>query len=195
SGEGRGGRGGRQPIWIFPTLAAYSAFGNANGAEHSSFYGSYYASGDASLAVATYDANNPTQLGMWVTHSAVHQFLEQSFGQQRETWVDEGLAGYFALFWDWNYGASELERLKKARTLGPLGRIVRGAVQGFGGHAHDRFIEVGLLFHFLLNSCEATKNGGGGDPSAGPVQEFLRASVRGKDVSGTEFAKSFEEDA
>ena len=194
-GEGRAGRTGRQAIWIYPTLSAYKTFGNANGAEHSSFWGSYYASADAALPVATYDPNNPTQLGMWVTHSAVHQFLEQSFGSQRETWVDEGLASYFALFWDWHYGASELERLKKARMFVPLERLVQEPIQAYAEHTHERFIELGMLFHYLLNSCEVTKNGAGGDPTTGPFQEFLRAAVRGQDVSGTEFAKSFDEDA
>jgi len=189
-GEGRGGRAGRQAIWIYPSLAAYKIFGNQNGAEHSSFYGSYYASGDAALPVATYDDNNPTQLGIWVTHSAVHQFLEQGFGPQRETWVDEGLASYFALFWDWSYGASELERMQKARTFIPLQRLLREPIQTYGDHAHEHFIELGMLFHYLLNSCETTKNGAGGDPSTGPFLEYLRAAVRGQDTSSTEFAQT-----
>ncbi len=192
-GEGDGGRKARQPIWIFPTLAAYKAFGEANGEEHSSMWGSYYAKKDAALAVATYENGNPTLLGMWVTHSAVHQFLEQSFGEQRLVWVDEGLASYFALFWDWPYGASELERMKQARTFFPLARLVREPIQAYLDQPHDRFIELGMLFHFLLNSCEATRNGASGDPSTGPFQEFLRLAVRGQDTSDTEFLASFEE--
>lgn len=192
-GEGRGGRTAKQPIWIFPNLGAYTVFGNANGEEHSSLWGSYYADKDPALAVATYENGNPTLLGMWVTHSAVHQFLSQNFGAQRLVWVDEGLASYFALFWDWDYGASELERLKQARAFIPLERLVREPIQAYLEKPHERFIELGMLFHFLLNSCEATKNGANGDP--GPFQEFLRLAVRGQDVSDTEFMTSFEEAA
>jgi len=192
-GEGRGGRTARQAIWIFPNIGDYNRFGNANGAEHSSMHGSYYASGDAAQPVATYENGNPTLLGMWITHSAVHQFLEQSFGAQRDTWIDEGLASYFSLFWDWRYGALELERIQKTRAFIPLARLVREPIQAYVGQAQERFIELGMLFHFLLNSCEATKNGASGDPSTGPFQEFLRAAVRGQDVSGTEFMRAFEE--
>jgi len=192
-GEGRGGRTARQPIWIFPTLAAYKQFGQANGEEHSSMWGSYYANKDPALAVATYENGNPTLLGMWVTHSAVHQFLEQCFGGEHLLWVDEGLASYFALFWDWPYGAAELERLKQAHALVPLTRLVREPIQAYLDKPHDRFIELGMLFQYLLHSCDATKNGAGGDPATGPFQEFLRLAVRGQDVSDTEFATSFEE--
>jgi hypothetical protein len=191
-GEGRGGRTAKQPIWIFPTLAAYKVFGQANGAEHSSMWGSYYASGDPALPVATYDNGDPTQVGMWVTHSAVHQFLEQSFGTQREVWVDEGLASYFALFWNWTYGAQELERLEQTRAFLPLARLVREPLQGYLDKTHERFIELGMLFQYLLHSCDATKNGAAGDPATGPFQEFLRLAVRGQDVSDTEFVASFE---
>ena len=192
-GEGRGGRAARHAIWIFPYIGDYNRFGNANGAEHSSMLGSYYASDDPAQPVATYENGNPTLLGMWITHSAVHQFVEQNFGTQREVWIDEGLASYFALFWDWSYGASELERIKKARAFIPLTRLVREPIQAYLGQAHDRFIELGMLFHFLLNSCETTRNGAGGDPSTGPFQEFLRAAVRGQDVSDTEFMQTFED--
>jgi hypothetical protein len=194
-GEGRGVRTARLGIWIFPNLSDYRRFGEANGAEHSSMYGSYYASGDAAQPVATYENGNPTQLGMWVTHSAVHQFLEQSFGAQRQVWIDEGLASYFALFWDWSWGASELARIQSARTFIPLKRLVQEPIQAYLAQPHERFIELGMLFHFLLNSCEATRNGAGGDPSTGPFQEFLRAAVRGQDVSDTEFVQTFEDAA
>ena len=59
----------------------------------------------------------------------------------------------------------------------------------------DRFIELGMLFHFLLNSCEATRDGATGDPTTGPFREFLRAAVRGQDVSESEFLQTFEEAA
>jgi hypothetical protein len=186
---------GRQRIWVFPTMADYNRFGEENGAEHSSMLGSFYAAQHAERPVVSYQNGNQTLLGMWVTHSAVHQLLEQGYGQQRITWVDEGLASYFALFWDWSFGASELERIEKTRSYVALERLVQEPLQAYAAGAHERFIELGMLFHFLLNSCEATKNGATGDPSTGPFQEFLRAAVRGEAVEDFEFAQTLEEAA
>lgn len=192
-GEGRTPAGPRR-LWIFPNIADYNRFGNEVGAEHSSLIGCFYADQHAEQPIATYQNGNPTLLGMWVTHAAVHQFLAQSFGPQSLTWVDEGLAAYFSLFWDWEYGARELERIEKTSFV-PLERLVRDPIQAYATRPDDRFIELGMLFHFLLNSCEATRNGATGDPTTGPFQEFLRAAVRGQDVSASEFLQTFEEAA
>lgn len=183
----------KQPVWIFPTIGAYNQFGQQNGAEHSSLLGGFYSTQHPELPVVTYQIPNATQLGMWLTHAAVHAHLEQTFGAQREVWVDEGLASYFALYWDWAYGARELERIERGRTWVPLERLVGEPLQAYLTNPDDRFIELGMLFHFLLNSCEVTKNGANGDPATGPFQEFLRAAVRGQDVSKSEFTQTFEE--
>lgn len=182
---------GKLPVWIFPTLAAYNAFGQENGAEHSSLLGSFYSSQHAEGPVVTYQIGNKTQLGMWITHSAVHQYLEHAFGDLAPVWVSEGLAGYFALFWDWAYGARELERIQKAKLFVPLERIVREPLQAYAGKPNERFTELGMLFQFLLHSCEATKDGSDAPDAGGTFREFLRAAVRGQETSTTEFAQSF----
>jgi len=179
-------------IWILPGIGAYNQMGNDFGAEHSSMYGSFYVSQSPERPVATYLIQNRTQLGMWVTHGALHQYLEQAFGAGAPVWVEEGLAAYFSLYWDWAYGARELERLEASGFL-PLDRLVNAPLGDYVPNAHDRFVELGMLFHFLLDCCEATKNGATGDPATGPFQEFLRAAVRGEDTSRTEFAQTFAE--
>ncbi|NOT31603.1 MAG: hypothetical protein HOP15_14245 [Planctomycetes bacterium] len=182
-------------VWVFPTLAAYNVFGNEVGAEHSSLLGTFFANQHPEQPVAAYQNGNPTLLGMWITHGALHQYLEQSFGPQRLTWVDEGLAAYFSLFFDWAYAARELERIERGPSCVSLERLVREPIQAYANLPDDRFIQLGMLFHFLLNFCEATRNGATGDPAAGPFQDSLRAAVRGKDVSEDEFMQSLEEAA
>lgn len=184
----------RRPIWVLPSIGEYNRFGEQNGAEHSSMLGSFYADRHAERPIVSYENGNATQVGMWVTHSAVHEFLAQQFGPQRLLWVEEGLASYFALFWSWSYGAQELERLEQSPSFIPLSRLLsEEPLQSYLQRPHERLIELGMLFHFLLNSCEATKNGAAGDPATGPFQEFLRAAVRGENVSQTEFWLTFVE--
>lgn len=185
-------REGTFRVWILPDLAAYNQLGNSAG-DHSSLLGSFYASEHAERPVASYQSSNATLLGMWVTHSAVHQYLETHHGAGAPTWVAEGLASYFALYWDWAYGTREFERLKLAGKLIPLERLMSEALPAYRAAPEERFLELGMLFHFLLNSCEATRNGATGDPTTGPFQEFLRLAVRGQDTRATDFMLSLED--
>lgn len=178
-------------VWVFPDLAAYNQFGNQNGAEHSSLLGSFFSSEHAEKPVVTYQSSNSALLGMWITHAAVHQYLETTRGTRAPVWVSEGLASYFALYWDWSFGARELERIEKSGFV-PLERLFADPLSAYLRNPDDRFIQLGMLFHFLLNSCEATKNGATGDPATGPFQEFLRLAARGADTRQTDFAQSLE---
>jgi len=191
-GEGRSD-GGPLRVWIFPSLGAYNTFGQEHGQLHSSILGSFYASQHPERPVVTFQSGNETLLGMWITHSVVHQYLQETFGPQNLLWVDEGLASYFALYWDWSYGASQLERIKSGRGFIRLERLLADPLEAYASKPEDRFIELGMFFHFLLNSCEETKNGATGDPATGPFQEFLRAAVRGQDVSDSEFLSTMED--
>jgi hypothetical protein len=178
-------------VWVFPDLAAYNQFGNQNGAEHSSLLGSFFSSGHAERPVVTYQSANATLLGMWITHAAVHQYLETTRGTRALVWVSEGLASYFALYWDWSYGARELERIERSDFV-PLERLFAEPLSAYLHNPDDRFLQLGMLFHFLLNSCEGTKNGAAGDPASGPFQEYLRLAVRGQDTRETDFEQSLE---
>jgi hypothetical protein len=181
---------GKARVWIFPSIGAYNQLGEQYD-EHSSMYGGFYARDEPEQpAVALYDANH-TRLGMWITHAATHQFLARSFGLEPETWIAEGLASYFALFWDWGYGQRELERLESSGRFVPLEGLLRAALPEYVSSAHERFIELGMLFHFLLNSWEPTRNAA--DGTGGTFQEYLRAAVRGQGRSGSEFERTLRE--
>lgn len=183
------------PVWILPNMSDYNRFGNENGAEHSSLLGAFYSFQHPERPVVSYQNGNATLLGMWLTHAALHQFLEQSFGTQRTLWVDEGLASYFALYWDWAFGARELERIERGPTFIGLERLVSDPLPVYALNPDDRFLELGMLFRFLRDECEATRTGASGDPTTGPFQEFLRAAVRGEDVDATEFVQTLEDAA
>jgi len=197
-GEGRRTAGPAR-VWVLPTLAEYNRFGNDHGAEHSSILGSFFAADHPEQPVVTFFDGNWTQLGMWVTHSALHQFVAREFARVPEAWIDEGLASYFALFWDWGYGASQLAELGRARKLVPLARLLSEPLQTYVGRSHERFIQLGMLFRWLLEDCEATKdepsNERSAEPPRGPFRDFLRAAVRGQREAQAELAEILAADA
>jgi hypothetical protein len=193
-GEGNA-KPGIQKVWVFPRMADYNKFGNDFGEEHSSYLGSFHAVSHPEQPVVAYQNGNWKLLGMWVTHGVLHQFLAQNFGVQAPAFVDEGLASYFALFWDWQYGADQLELMKKSRRLVALERIVREPLQAYGERAGDRFLQLGMLFRFLLLGCEATRTDPALTPPSGPFQAFLRDAVRGKNTGSSEFQQIFEQDS
>lgn len=183
----------RHRVWVVPDLAAYNQLGDAHGGDHSSVLGSFFAPDHPERPVIAMQSSNATLLGMWVTHSAAHQYVQAAFGERAPTWVSEGLASYFALYWDWSYGARELARLRTARRLVPLATLLQENLPAYRQAPDVRFIQLGMLFHFLLNSCEATRDGVDGDPATGPFREFLRRAVRGEDTRETDLALTLEE--
>lgn len=181
-------------VFIFPSIAEYNQFGNDFGAEHSSAYGSFYAQGSPELAVGVLFDENLTLLRMWVTHSALHQYLDRAFPRQPPTWVSEGLAAYFSLFWDNAYGISEIDRIRKNRTAAgtpaptgqelfvPLGALLTEGLNRYVGNADNRFIQLGMLFTYLLVYREDTRTVIDGDTVAqAPFAEYLRAILQGAD--------------
>jgi hypothetical protein len=180
-------------VWVFPFMADYNKFGNDFGEDHSSLLGGFYSVRHPEQPVASYQSQD--WLRLWVTHAAVHQLLAKSFGAEPETWIDEGLASYFALSFDWQYGVNQLEVLKKERRLMPLERLVREPLQSYGARANDRFLQLGMLFRYLLVVCEATKSDPAAVPPLGPFQTFLRDTVRGKRTAESEFLQILESDS
>jgi hypothetical protein len=181
-------------VQIFPSLTEYNVFGNTFGAEHSSAYGSFYAQGSPELAVGVLFDENPTLLRMWITHSALHQYLDRAFQREPPTWVSEGLAGYFAIFWDYGYGISEIDRIRSNRTPSgapapagqelfvPLRTLLPGGLDQYVGNASDRFTELGMLFTYLLSYREDTRTVMDGETVVqAPFAEYLRAILQGAD--------------
>jgi hypothetical protein len=181
-------------VLIYPSLAQYNAAGQ-NAAEHSSFYGSYYASGDPGLPVYTYFTPNQASLGMWVTHAALHQFVEQAFRVVPAAWVSEGLATYFALFWGWQWGADTLDVMKQRGRFISLRDLLGARLSGYTNNSDDRLIELGMLFKYLLHHREESRiPAEDGESSEAPFVDFLRRVVRGENGARTAFARWFSDE-
>ena len=173
-------------VWVFPTLAEYNTFGGTF-AEHTSFYGSFFAAADVNRPVALLYDTNLVLVRMLATHSALHQYVDHAFSQPLAAWASEGLASYFALFWDTSYGPSELRRILAAEQTQfvPLRDLLTTAVSGYPNRPQSRLIELGMLFVYLLAEREDTRTDmRGGVEVQAPFAEYLRALVRGQDVTG-----------
>ena len=166
----------RYHVYVLPTVGDYNQFGNANGQEHSSCYGSFHAAEHAERPVAAVYDPNHTWLRMMVTHSMVHQYVQDAFPAARlPTWVDEGLAAYFATWWDYNWALAEYERLEAADRLVPLARLTREPLGAYVAGAHERFTSLGIVFTWLLRYREDTATRG----DSAPFRDWVVALLRG----------------
>lgn len=149
----------REPfrVHVLPSLSDYKTFGDEHGAEHSSFYGSFYPAQHADRAVVTYFVGNPTLARMWVTHSAFHQFLDRAYARPLPPVLAEGLASYFALWWKFDYGVEELAKMKRDGRMIPLADLSRGDLASFADRTHDRLIQLGMLVAYLLHYHPETR--------------------------------------
>ena len=171
-------------VQLFPDATAYNTFGNNGGDLHSSIYGSYFANGQGDSPVAATLQSNGTLVWIQVTHSASHQFLEAAYpGHSIPTWIEEGLASYFALHWGWQWGESEMRRYVEAKTWVPLKRVLTVPIGGYGAKVNQHFIGLGLLFRYLLHYREDTKSTNDADGvQQGPFAGYLRDVLAGKNV-------------
>ena len=173
-------------IFLFEDLAGYNTFGDENGEYHSSMLGSYFATGHPEQPVATYIHHSPKQLGMWVTHSAYHQFAARAFSQPVPVWFDEGLASYFAnAYWDPAYLAAQFKRIKSGPSYVPLRTLLREPIEAYVPDPHARFIELGMLFNYLLHHREdtMTKKNADGIVLIAPAADFISGMLLGQDVT------------
>ncbi len=180
------------PIWIYPDLVAYNELGNQYGAEHSSILGAFYADQHPQRPVGTYEVPNLVLQRMWVTHAVIHRLLDDAFTSTPDTYLDEGLASYFSLFWDWAYGAREHDRLARtsAGRFIPLTELLEDPIASYTDRPHDRFMELGMWFAYLLHYREETSLEGSGEAS---FSLFLQAAVRGDRTRGLGFPAFFDE--
>jgi len=185
---------GRGRVFIFPDRASYNTFGDEFGEHHSSVLGGFYAEGHAERPVASYLDESKTRTQMWITHSAVHQFLSGVPGVRARTWIDEGLASYFALFWDFSYGARELEALKEAGRLVPFAQLLREDLPAYTADPHARFIQLGMMFTYLLRFCEDTRHLEGELAPIASFSEYLSAIAAGESVEDLSFTAFLAEE-
>lgn len=174
------------PIYVFPNLPEYNKFGEQFGQEHSSYMGAFYSTEHPDRAVATYYVHDYTLMRMWITHAAAHQYIAAAFPQTPPLWVGEGLAAYFEMYWGYNYGIDELARLKSVNRWIPVRRLLTEGIKDYEANGHDRWMELGMLFTYLMWEREDTKAtiDERGRVSDGPFVGYLRVVLNGGNPRG-----------
>jgi hypothetical protein len=170
------------PVWIVPDIATYNQIGNAGGDAHSSNYGSHLATGQVGRPVVVLAQANEQYLKIIATHSLVHQIIDRAYPNTRaRVWVQEGLAAYFSLYWDWNWAATQLAGYEKAKTQIPVRTLLTRSVAAMGGKMQKHCIELGMFFNYLLHYREDTKSTiDANKVQQGPFAEYLRLALSGK---------------
>ncbi len=172
-------------ILLYPDIPAYNSAGS-NSDTHSSVYGSFLAPSNTGGSVAAAFKSNYDMVCIEVTHSAVHQFMNRAYpGNQGPTWLQEGLASYFALYWNKDWGPAELSRFQKQKTWVPLSSVLRRTLATYGNAdvAHYHFMELGVLFNYLLHWKPETRSSyDDKGVQQGPFADYLRKTLQGIDV-------------
>lgn len=170
-------------IHVRPDVGAYNSAGEEFGDQHSSFYGSFFAATGPGAPVEVAYTDNRTWLQMQITHSAFHQFVALAHpGSQLPSWVEEGLASYFSLYWNQAWGAQELAR---AREVGPKldpSLLARQSMSQDPAEAHHLLIQLGMFFGWLMDHRPDTRivRDDAGQPTGGPMLEVIRAMLDGE---------------
>jgi hypothetical protein len=149
--------------------------------------GSFYATQHPDRPVAMYFHANVRQRAMWATHSAFHQFVDRAFAAAPPTYLSEGLAAYFSIFyWDQAFGIAEFKRIASGPAWVPLARLQREGIEAYAADPHTRFIELGMLFNYLLHYRPDTRTQKNADGVVllSPAADYCADVLRGRDVSG-----------
>lgn len=190
-------------VFVLPNLAAYNKFGDDHGAEHSSFYGSFYAAEHPERPVATYYCGDDMRQNQWITHSAAHQFVAGAFpGRRLDDAAAEGIAAYFGLYWDFPRAMQHFNALRMPDSMGevrfiPLTELLALPLAQYGERAGDVLVELGVLTSYLLNYREDTRirlDESGAEVDA-PFAEYLRTELRGGDAQALPIHMLFTQDA
>ncbi|MEM7204300.1 MAG: hypothetical protein AAF628_28835 [Planctomycetota bacterium] len=179
----------RLQVFLYADIADYNRFGEEFGEHHSSFYGSFFASGHPQRPVAVVYQPNATLLRMHLTHSVVHQYVATAFpGVTLDAWLSEGLAAYFSLFWDQAWARAEFARLRASDELFSLRELVSADIDDYSDRSHVRFIQLGTLFSYALHFREDTRTSPPGEePAQAPFRDYIVATLRGQSTRGTPF--------
>ncbi|HET6201485.1 MAG TPA: hypothetical protein VFI25_01640 [Planctomycetota bacterium] len=151
-------------LYGFATDAGYNRFAGSFGDDHSSVYGAYLATREASApAVATLQV--PQWAPLHLTHALAHPFLRRLAGPERAgalpAWLEEGIATYVERFADESLRSWSIEDLKRRGGPGSLS----GFAAGFRLAADDpegsqkRMLQAGLLVAYFLHGSDATELG------------------------------------
>jgi len=173
-------------IHLYPNLGAYNQFGDQFGEHHSSVLGCFYATQNADRPVATYFHVSRLQISTWATHGAWHQFVDRAYARSLPTWMDEGLASYFSMYyWDKPFAIGEWNRISRSESFIPLVQLKTEGIDVYGVDPHTRFVELGTLFYYLLH-CRPdtyTQVNADGIVLLSPAADWIAMTLRGDDVS------------
>lgn len=186
----------RLRVFLYPSLGDYNAFANEFGATHSSLMGGFWARDHAERPVAVYHVPGSPLTAMWATHAAFHQFVEQAFPNTPQTWISEGLASYFGIFfWDARWGARQYRELVDGGRFIPLRQLMREQIDGYGvdpgnpqnadpAWAHARFVQLGAMFNYLLHfrADTRTERNADGVILLSPAADYINDLLRGRSV-------------
>jgi len=182
-------------VRIFPNVALYNAFGEDHGGVHSSILGSFWASGQPGAPVAVLRDQNDVLVQMWATHSAVHAFIGSAWpSRQPPVWLVEGLASYFTFYWDQDWAVAEFRRAVDQGDYIPIGQVFSESIDAYTGDPHTRFVELGVLFNYLLHYNEDTRMSYDGEDRAEPAasfRSFLRHVLGGGATESHPFGQAF----
>lgn len=170
-------------IWILPDLAAYRAFGDEHGEEHSSMFGSFHAKNHPESPLATFE--EPQWLPLHVAHSAVHQYLARAFPSRTlPTWLEEGLATYYSIdqqdLMPWAIDQFEAQRDER---FVPIADLLDDTIADYAqqSEADRRMRQLGITLWYLFEVRDDTRTR---DAETGPFRAFVRAVLAGADPSG-----------
>lgn len=175
--------GERIPIWIFPDIAGYNVQGENLGGDHSSKYGCFYAAQDAARPVITYDERNATYGRQLVTHGALSAYLDRAFPVAAPLWIDEGLACYYEIHWDYK---NSLDRWRV--ILGDPSRFIPLATlrnDPMSRYTPDHFAQLGMFFLYMMWIREDTKvvRDETGSVESASFRDYLRRVLNGESVA------------
>ena len=179
----------RFTIYVYPNIDAYNEFGDQFGEDHSSYFGAFHSTSHPQRPVACMYLSNFQFLRMYVTHAATHQFVRAAFPATPPLWLDEAMASYFALYWNFDHGVEQVSGLQSSGTLFPLAELTRAAVDQYGTRTNDRFSQLGMLFSYLLwyreDTCSQRLESG--EVVAGPFQTYVRDVLNGTPAAELDF--------
>ena len=192
-GDGAG-LGGKLVVHVWPDRTSYNAAGEEFGADHSSFYGSFLATRpEGPVVESVWDpvpewdqAANVTLCQMQITHSLLHGYVARCYPSSvLPTWAVEGLAEYFAFYWNKPWAMRRLQALRDGGSrIGVRDLLVESESDFNDSRAQARMLTLGMLFLWLMEHRDGSKLEPlvEGEDASGPFRDFLVTGLRGRDM-------------
>lgn len=172
------------PIEVRPDLAAYNArAGNAG--HHSSKYGCFVLPGEPTTPVVTFYSKDETGGRRFITHGALSSFLAKVCPIQPPLWLDEGLACYFEMHWDFANVITAWRTMRERNRFIPLRVLID---DGIAAYTDDHFLQLGMLVYYLLYEREDTRivKDETGAVTTAPFRDYVRRVLAGESIAAAD---------